>query len=228
MARRVGNLTTQHSTPPTTSVSTSGHATQERTDLVDVLRKHRALFRLTVSGLTDEQARLTPTVSTLSLGGLVKHVTAVEQQWATFVVEGPAPSPRHRLRTSTGRIRRPRSSSMPTASGCSRTRAWPVSSRRRTRWPLPRTNSCSALTSTRCSRSPRLPGSSQVRRGALGEPSRTSWLRPPSTPASSARPSTARNPWADTSLLQRGGLRWPGEPGHVVEPPPAPYGRELR
>lgn len=86
-------MTTQHSTPPTTSVSTSGPATQERADLVDVLRKHRALFRLTVSGLTDEQARLTPTVSTLSLGGLIKHVTAVEQQWATSVVEGPASSP---------------------------------------------------------------------------------------------------------------------------------------
>ena len=46
-----------------------------------------------MTGLTDEQARLTPTVSTLSLGGLVKHVTAVEQQWARFVVDGPAPSP---------------------------------------------------------------------------------------------------------------------------------------
>lgn len=93
MTRSVGNMTKPQSTPPTTSVPTSGPSTQERADLVDVLRKHRALFRLTVSGLTDEQARLTPTVSTLSLGGLVKHVTAVEQQWATFVVEGPAPSP---------------------------------------------------------------------------------------------------------------------------------------
>jgi hypothetical protein len=93
MARSVGNMTTQHSTPPTTSVSTSGPGTQERADLVDVLRKHRVLFRRTVSGPTDEQARLTPTVSTLSLGGLIKHVTAVEQQWVTFVVQGPAPSP---------------------------------------------------------------------------------------------------------------------------------------
>jgi hypothetical protein len=86
-------MTSQHSTPPTPSGSSSGPAAQERADLVDVLRKHRGLFRLTVAGLTDEQARLTPTVSTLPLGGLVKHVTAVEQQWASFVVDGPAPSP---------------------------------------------------------------------------------------------------------------------------------------
>jgi len=81
------------STPPRPSAGSSGRAAQERADLVDVLRKHRGLFRLTVAGLTDEQARLTPTVSTLGLGGLVKHVTAVEQQWARFVVDGPAPSP---------------------------------------------------------------------------------------------------------------------------------------
>src|SRR3954451_15941767 len=89
--RSVGDMTTPHSTPPVPTASSSGPAAQERADLVDVLRKHRGLFRLTVAGLTDEQARLAPTVS-LSLGGLVKHVAAVEQQWASFVVDGPAPS----------------------------------------------------------------------------------------------------------------------------------------
>ena len=93
MVRNVGSMNTQHGTSRTTSPSASGPATQERADLVDALRTHRGLFRLTVGGLTDEQARLTPTVSTLSLGGLIKHVTAVEQQWAGFVVDGPAPSP---------------------------------------------------------------------------------------------------------------------------------------
>jgi hypothetical protein len=83
-------MTTPHRTPTS---ATSDRATQERADLVDVLRTHRGLFRLTVAGLTDDQARLTPTVSTLSLGGLIKHVTAVEQQWANFIVDGPAPSP---------------------------------------------------------------------------------------------------------------------------------------
>jgi hypothetical protein len=76
----------------TSTASPTTHA-QERADLLDVLTKHRGLFRVTVAGLTDEQARLTPTVSSLSLGGLIKHVSAVEREWARFVVEGPAPSP---------------------------------------------------------------------------------------------------------------------------------------
>jgi hypothetical protein len=83
-------MTGEHST---SSVPSAGSTAGERADLVDVLRTHRALFRVTVKGLTDEQARLTPTVSTLSLGGLVKHVTAVERQWARFVVDGPATTP---------------------------------------------------------------------------------------------------------------------------------------
>lgn len=62
----------------------------ERTDLLDALRKHRGLFLVTVQDLTDEQARSTPTASKLSLGGLVKHVASTEQQWAGFVLDGPA------------------------------------------------------------------------------------------------------------------------------------------
>ena len=65
----------------------------ERDDLLDLLHKHRDLFRFTVQGLTDDAARATPTASELSLGGLVKHVTAVERQWADFVVNGPADQP---------------------------------------------------------------------------------------------------------------------------------------
>jgi len=88
-------MTTDPSTPSSTSPSPSSpaDATGERADLVDVLRKHRDLFRRTLAGLTDEQARLTPTASALSLGGLVKHVAATEQEWARFVVEGPAEAP---------------------------------------------------------------------------------------------------------------------------------------
>jgi len=85
-------MTTANSTSSVRAGVSPDPATQERADLLDVLRKHRGLFRFTVAGLTDEQARLTPTVSALSLGGLVKHVTAVERQWASFVVDGPAPS----------------------------------------------------------------------------------------------------------------------------------------
>ena len=72
---------------------TTNPKTGERADLIEVLRKHRELFRYTVAGLPDEQARLTPTVSALSLGGLVKHVAATEREWARFVVDGPATSP---------------------------------------------------------------------------------------------------------------------------------------
>jgi uncharacterized damage-inducible protein DinB len=63
--------------------------TPERADLLDVLRKHRGLFLATVSGLTDEQARARPTVSELTLGGLVKHVSTTEQGWARFIANGP-------------------------------------------------------------------------------------------------------------------------------------------
>src|SRR4051794_18807770 len=83
------SATTQVSTPSDTSDTDAS----QRTDLLETLGRHRGLFLRTVDGLTDEQARLAPTVSTLSLGGLVKHVTAVERRWAGFVVEGPAPTP---------------------------------------------------------------------------------------------------------------------------------------
>jgi uncharacterized damage-inducible protein DinB len=81
------------SSPESVSSAGIGAGTGERGDLIEVLRKHRDLFRHTVQGLTDEQARLTPTVSALSLGGLIKHVAATEQQWANFIVDGPAVTP---------------------------------------------------------------------------------------------------------------------------------------
>ena len=64
--------------------------TGERADLVETLAKHRGFLRQTVEGLTDEQARLRPTASELCLGGLIKHVTRVEEIWAEFIVAGPA------------------------------------------------------------------------------------------------------------------------------------------
>ena len=56
----------------------------ERSDLLQSLRAHRAFLRVTVRGLTDEQARLRTTVSELTLGGLVKHVASTEAQWIDF------------------------------------------------------------------------------------------------------------------------------------------------
>ena len=65
----------------------------ERDDILDLLRKHRDLFRFTVRNLSDEQAAATPTASALCLGGLVKHVTAVEKNWADFALDGPGAQP---------------------------------------------------------------------------------------------------------------------------------------
>jgi uncharacterized damage-inducible protein DinB len=60
----------------------------ERADLVVALDHAREFLRLTLRGLTDDQARQRTTVSALCLGGLVKHVMAVERNWARFIVEG--------------------------------------------------------------------------------------------------------------------------------------------
>ena len=61
----------------------------ERADILESLTKHRGLFRQTVQGISDDQARLRPTASALCLGGLIKHVTRVEENWAGFIVDGP-------------------------------------------------------------------------------------------------------------------------------------------
>jgi uncharacterized damage-inducible protein DinB len=62
----------------------------ERSDLLAVLAQHRQFLRYTTRDLTDEQARARTTVSELTLGGLIKHVTDVERGWAEFIVVGPS------------------------------------------------------------------------------------------------------------------------------------------
>ena len=62
----------------------------ERSDLLAVLAQHRQFLRYTTRDLTDEQARTRTTVSELTLGGLIKHVTDVERGWAEFIVVGPS------------------------------------------------------------------------------------------------------------------------------------------
>src|SRR2546430_17570572 len=66
------------------------HLDGERTDILAGLASARHFLRFTVRDLTDEQARQRTTASELSLGGLIKHVAATEQGWATFVLEGPS------------------------------------------------------------------------------------------------------------------------------------------
>jgi hypothetical protein len=58
-----------------------------------MLGKARHFLRYTTRDLTEEQARQRATVSELTLGGLVKHVTAVERNWASFIVSGPSAAP---------------------------------------------------------------------------------------------------------------------------------------
>ncbi|MFD6329011.1 DinB family protein [Streptomyces niveus] len=62
----------------------------ERSDLLAALATARSTLINTVRGLTDDQLGETPTVSALSLGGLVKHVASTEKAWLRFVVEGPS------------------------------------------------------------------------------------------------------------------------------------------
>jgi uncharacterized damage-inducible protein DinB len=64
--------------------------TKEQADLLETLDKHRFFLRHTLRDLTEEQARRRTTVSSLTLGGLVKHVTAAELQWTRFIAEGPS------------------------------------------------------------------------------------------------------------------------------------------
>jgi uncharacterized damage-inducible protein DinB len=74
-------------TSPTTSL------TGERADLLVMLAKARHFLRFTTRDLDDEQARQRTTASELTLGGLIKHVAAVERNWASFIVHGPSVAP---------------------------------------------------------------------------------------------------------------------------------------
>ncbi|WP_431237348.1 DinB family protein [Mycolicibacterium aichiense] len=61
----------------------------ERHALHEFLAYHQSAFVAVAYGLTDEQARATPTVSSLSIGGLIKHVTGVQQSWMQRVAAAP-------------------------------------------------------------------------------------------------------------------------------------------
>ena len=70
------------------AASLTGSASGERADILETLRTHRYFLRHTVEGLTDEQARLSPTASELTLGGLIKHVASTESSWVDFIERG--------------------------------------------------------------------------------------------------------------------------------------------
>jgi uncharacterized damage-inducible protein DinB len=68
----------------------STEVSTEHADLLETLEKHRSFLRYTVRDLSDEQADQRTTISELCLGGLIKHVAAVESRWIDFILEGPA------------------------------------------------------------------------------------------------------------------------------------------
>lgn len=50
-------------------------------------------FRVLLHGLTAREAAVAPSASSLSVGGLVKHVTATQHDWLDAVEAAPAPAP---------------------------------------------------------------------------------------------------------------------------------------
>jgi uncharacterized damage-inducible protein DinB len=66
----------------------------ERSALREYLAYHQSAFFAVSYGLTDEQARLTPTVSELSIGGLIKHVTGMQRTWMSRVAAAPDAPPK--------------------------------------------------------------------------------------------------------------------------------------
>ncbi len=67
--------------------------TGERADLMEILGQARHFLRFTTRDLSDQQARQRTTVSELTLGGLIKHVSRVEQNWTSFITQGPSVMP---------------------------------------------------------------------------------------------------------------------------------------
>jgi Protein of unknown function (DUF664) len=59
----------------------------ERELLLAFLNQQRDGLRYAAYGLTDEQARLAPTASPLSVGGLLKHVISMEEGWVDLIVQ---------------------------------------------------------------------------------------------------------------------------------------------
>jgi uncharacterized damage-inducible protein DinB len=61
--------------------------TDEKALLLAYIRQQRDGVRNAAFGLTDEQARRTPTAGTLSIGGLVKHVANTERHWIDIALQ---------------------------------------------------------------------------------------------------------------------------------------------
>ena len=62
-------------------------STDERALLLGYVAQQRDGARNAAFGLTDEQARLTPLPSSLSIGGILKHLAETEQGWMDLVLQ---------------------------------------------------------------------------------------------------------------------------------------------
>ena len=62
----------------------------EREGLLEYLAHERYKLKVTSYGLTDEQARATPSASSLSVGGLIKHVALTERSWTGHILRREA------------------------------------------------------------------------------------------------------------------------------------------
>jgi hypothetical protein len=63
-------------------------ASDERSALLAFLDEQRQAIRRSVRGLTEFQARLVPSASTLSLVSLISHVIRVEERWTVVALGG--------------------------------------------------------------------------------------------------------------------------------------------
>jgi uncharacterized damage-inducible protein DinB len=61
----------------------------ERSQLLTFLTQQRDGLTFAAHGLSDDQARLTPTRSALSIGGIIKHVASTESGWIDLVLQRP-------------------------------------------------------------------------------------------------------------------------------------------
>jgi uncharacterized damage-inducible protein DinB len=66
----------------------------ERSALREYLAYHQSAYFAVCYGLTDDQARSTPTAGALSIGGLVKHATGLQRTWMARVAAAPHAPPK--------------------------------------------------------------------------------------------------------------------------------------
>jgi uncharacterized damage-inducible protein DinB len=70
------------------TTSTPATLDAERADLLDQLTEARSALIGAAEDLSDSQLGETPTASALCLGGLLKHVASMEEQWMRFITGG--------------------------------------------------------------------------------------------------------------------------------------------